>query len=251
MRLRQLGHGQSVKFFAPEDVHRRIEGTKKSEIRVSSEPLGSFDVLKWVITETCADLLHKTPHWLKQGTDYMNRRCAWDSFNSNSHQSVKTSELQRYWLQKEARTLPEMYVSAALQRADGADPTHPEADMSAISERVRGLGLTITSLPESRVEEEQEREVEIEVEREVQIERPPKTEPAAHSLHDDILRMVREGAIPSKSNALVCAFDAISKAIASPCEKSAWTDDILATLDFMTTVVGKNTERTSLSLSAQ
>lgn len=242
MRLRQLGHGQSVKFFAPEVVDRQICELRARHSSPLQEAIGAFDVLQWVIAETCTDLLHNAPHWLKQGIGYNNRRAAWDAFNSrcNNGFTPNVEELKTYWMQPEARSLSEMYWPDWTDGAEPTEPTHPDADMTAVVQRYRDLGFMTTAAVNARLEEEQEREVDVEVEREVIVERPPRTTPAKHSLDQDIVRMVRCGTIPTASGSLFPVFEAVGSLISSLSEKqrARWTHDILATRDFMTTVEG-------------
>ena len=239
MRLRQLGNGQSVKFFAPEDVDRQIRGARSADNSFTSKPIGAVDVLRWVIIETCADLLHNVPHWLKQGAEYQSRRCSWDAFNLDGNEREAVDEIEKYWLQPEARTLSDMYTPATPGTIHSTGPTHPNADMSRISERCQELGLTVTPLRNSRLDEEQEREVDVEVECEMQVERPPNACPAAHSLHDDLRSLVRDGVIPGDSAAFIPAFDAIAKLTQHPRPREAtWTRGVLATPDYLKTVVG-------------
>jgi hypothetical protein len=237
MRLRQLGNGQSVKFFAPEDVDRQIREGRTADDLLAGKPIGAVDVLRWVIIETCADLLHNVPHWLKQGVDYQSRRCSWDAFNLDGGKGEAADDIAKYWLQPEARALSDMYAPATPGTIHYTGPTHPNADMSRISKRCRELGLTVTSLRNSRLDEEQEREVDVEVECEMQVERPPNASPAAHSLHKDLLSLVSNGVVPGDSAAFIPVFDAIASLTQHPLE-TAWTRDLLATPDFLKTVIG-------------
>lgn len=158
MRLRQLGHCQSVKFFAPEIVDRQIQEMRSQDTSPPLEPPGSFDVLRWVIAETCADLLHNVPHWLKQGVDYENRRSAWNDYNQEGDDGAPfdLGVLKRYWVQPEAKTLSGMYWRPVGEAADLIGPAHPNADIPTIVQRYHDLGLVATSAPDTRLEEEQE-----------------------------------------------------------------------------------------------
>lgn len=236
MRLRQLGNGQSVKFFAPEDVDQQIRGVRSADDSLVGKPIGAVDVLRWVIIETCADLLHNVPHWLNQGVEYQSRRCSWDALNLDGSEGEAVDEIEKYWLQPEARALSDMYAPATPGTIHSTGPTHPNADMSRISERCQELGLTVTPLRNSRLDEEQEREVDVEVECEMQVEPPPNARPAAHSLHDDLRSLVRNGVVPGGSAALVPVFDAIANITRRPRE-AAWTRDLLATPDYLKTVI--------------
>src|ERR1700733_12618286 len=107
MRMRRLGKGQTVKYFAPMDIDRKIKAAREQFGDFSSNSLGAVDVLRWVIGETCSDLANSVPHWISQGLDYQNRKRAWEAFVSSDGDHV--DELKEYWLQQEAKSLQEMY----------------------------------------------------------------------------------------------------------------------------------------------
>ncbi|KAJ3858551.1 hypothetical protein EV359DRAFT_3498, partial [Lentinula novae-zelandiae] len=66
MRLRQLGHGQSVLFFAPLEIARTIRAdADKSD----GDTIEVIDILRWAMLRTCEDIEHHIPHWVQQGVD--------------------------------------------------------------------------------------------------------------------------------------------------------------------------------------
>ena len=215
--MRKLGHGQSLLFIAPQEVDRKIrEAADKS----SSDVVRSPDILRWVMQETCTDIQHHTPHWCQQGIDYLRRKEAWSKFCSST--TTNTSILQHSWLQPESRTLEYMYGIWESSKLTSAISTHPE-----IQERCRKLG--VTSIEDTRMEEEQEREVIHEIERERQVERPPKAKPAVHHIHERVREFIRTG----KIQGIMSPFFQIHIAAKNP---SAWSRNLLLTQDFQTTI---------------
>jgi hypothetical protein len=53
MRMRKLGHGQSIMFFAPPEVDRSIRLVSNKRV---AEDIHVSDILVWAMTETCSDI---------------------------------------------------------------------------------------------------------------------------------------------------------------------------------------------------
>jgi len=224
MRMRQLGKGHSVMFFAPGEVDRRIRDLRPSQMA----PVRVPDVLRWAMHETCEDIRHHLPQWAQQGLDHNKRFAAYKEYKSPED----LENLQSSWLQRESRTVEEMYG------ATPGDITSPEmCSVPSIRERIARLG--VTKLVDVRMAEEQEREVGHEVEQERQVERPPKAQPASHVIHKDILKFVSTGNLPWSSShisPLLAPLD-MAEALNSATE---WSPSPLATADFITTIRGSN-----------
>jgi hypothetical protein len=229
MRMRQLGKGHSVMFFAPGEVDRRIRN--RIPRRVASDGrIQVIDVLRWAMRETCEDIRHHLPYWAQQGLDHHKRYAAYTEHKSTGDLEV----LKNAWLQRESRTLEEMYLVTQ------GDTTSPEMySVPSIRERIEQLG--VTKLVDVRMTEEQEREVDHEVEQERQVERPPKAQPASHVIREDIHEFVRTGNLPRSSlhiSQLLAPLD-MAEALNSTTE---WSPTPLATADFITTIRGSNSK---------
>jgi len=221
MRMRKLGHGQSVVFCAPPEVDRRIRETE------SIDPLclvKVVDVLSWVMSNTCTDIEHHIPHWVQQGIDFHKRQSGDAAFTS-SDSDVEI--LKESWLQPAARSLEEMYGLAEVE------PSNSLNDIPSMRERLQTLG--VETVRDAHMEEEQEREVSHEFEQEQQLERPPRVLPAEHHLDEGVRNFVRQGTIPINSNVflpLMAPLRSESDALSPP---NPWSRRLLATRDFMTT----------------
>jgi hypothetical protein len=229
MRMRQLGKGHSVIFFAPGEVDRRIRSLIPA--RTSSGDLCIRDVLRWAMHETCEDIRHHLPFWVLQGLDHKKRVEAY-----KEHSACGDLEFLRdAWLQPESRTLEEMYLNATRPAMDR------ELDgVPSIRERMERLG--IMELVNVRIAEEQEREVNHEVEWERQVERPPKAEPADHVIRSDIRKFVETGKLPESSphiSRLLVPIN-MAKTLDSTTE---WSPSPLTTTDFTTTVLNSHGAR--------
>jgi len=224
--MRQLGKGHSVMFFAPGEVDRRIRSLFPNG-RASKGCIHVVDVLRWAMHETCEDIGHHLPFWAQQGLDHHKRFAAYENHDAAGSLEV----LRGAWLQRESRTLEEMYS------VPPCSSVNPEINsVPTLIQRIEQLG--ITKLIDVRIAEEQEREVNHEVEFERQVERPLRVQPAKHILCREIRTFVETGdplAFP-RMPLLLNPID-MANALESTTE---WSPSPLATNDFVITVLGSN-----------
>ncbi|KAF7350232.1 hypothetical protein MVEN_01326600 [Mycena venus] len=221
MRMRQLGQGQSVMFFAPPEVDRniRIHCKLNNDSHISSE-----NIIQWVMLETISSIGQFVPHWAKQGVSYKNRHAAWSQYvQENSPSSVEG--LRSTWVEKEARTLQEMY-----DFGHSSTQRHRVFDIPDMANRLDEMGFS--QIVEASNDEEQEREVAHEVERERQVERPPPATPLSHNLHPDVRQLIRTGVVQRNSPAFVSPFSTFTALD----KNGAWSSRMLATRDFTSTI---------------
>ncbi|KAG1750324.1 uncharacterized protein EDB91DRAFT_1234945 [Suillus paluster] len=189
MRMRKLGNGHSVMFFAPTEVDRSIRSATQ---KANTDCVDVADILYWAMRETCLDIQMRASHWAQQGSDFSTRHSAWIQFSHAPTTSIST--LETAWLQPEERSLEDLYAPrSSLQLSQVCDPD--------VQKKCEELGVLLA--PERSMDEEQEREIVHEVERERQVERPPRVEPAAHELHAHVLQFVQTGQIPAGSSAFI------------------------------------------------
>ena len=225
MRMRKLGQGHSVMFFAPPEIDRRICSLAAKD----SEFITTVNVLHWVIQETWSDIRRWAPHWAQQGMTHKSQHEALSQFLRNE---LTADQLATSWLQPEIKSLADLY----------APRHHPNTACSmkldvGIHQRCKSLG--VSSLPDARLEEEQERQVSREVERERETERPPVAKPADHSLHPDVIEFVRTGVLRLQPHgtAFCPVFTTLTNTSAATGEPRVWSPYILATADFCNTIV--------------
>ncbi|KAF8443938.1 hypothetical protein L210DRAFT_3643514 [Boletus edulis BED1] len=234
MRMRKLGHGHSVMFFAPPDVDRNIRATVAKmdpDARVTT-----VDVLCWAIHETWTHIQHQAPHWARQGMDHRMRSDAWSHFANGKLTQEKLADA---WLQPELKSLANLYAPCETKTMSSLSVLD-----SDIRQRCKDLG--ILSLPKAQMEEEQEREVCREQEREREVELPPWAEPAQHFLHPDVVSLVRTGVIPPlhSGSAFQPVFTTLEKSSAATDEADVWSPFILATTDYYRTIEPESTSGT-------
>jgi hypothetical protein len=173
MRMRELGHGQSVALFVPFEIQRRIRALRgiheDGEIRVA-------DVLAWSIKETWHEARRLRPLWLVQGRRQEHQRRLWSQADKGDYYELSSATAKQF-LEPESLTLRERY--------------HPECGEGTVA--VEG-------------EQERERLAEVEIYSKVSL---PKVEPLKPSLHPDVEMFVKTGQIPHGSAAFLPAFDAL------------------------------------------
>jgi hypothetical protein len=222
MRMRKLGNGHSVMFFAPTEVDRSIRSATQ---KVDTDDIDVADILHWAMLETCLDIQMRAFHWVQQGSDFNTRRSAWTTFSRAPATSKST--LESAWLQPDERSLEDMYAPHSPSQVSHVC----NAD---IRRKCEELGVLMG--PERSMDEEQEREVVHEIEKERQVHRPPKLKPAAQDLHADVRRFVKTGRIPTRSTAFIPAISSLVDTTAKFHEADQWAHNILVTRDFARTV---------------
>ena len=225
--MRQLGKGHSVMFFAPGEVDRRIRSRIPRQV-ASDGRVQVIDVLRWAMQESCEDIRRHLPYWAQQGLDHHKRYVAYMEHRSTEDLKV----LKNAWLQRESRTLEEMYwVMPGVAM-------NPEINgFPALNERIKQLG--VTRLVDARIAEEQEREMDHEKEQERHIERPQKVEPAHHVIHPDVREFIYTGNLPRSSSHISRLLAPLDMANALNLA-TEWSPSPLATADFITTIRDSN-----------
>ncbi|KIO03173.1 hypothetical protein M404DRAFT_146433 [Pisolithus tinctorius Marx 270] len=217
MRMRKLGHGHSVIFFAPLDVDRNIRDAAR---RSDGDTIHPSDILLWAMGETCMEIQNSAPYWAQQGRDHAFRYRAWSEFCSGK---ITAQKLAVTWRQPDAKTLEELYVPSS----PGVQSRPP---IPAIDQQCQMLGVSSSTV--SSMNEEQEREIVHEMERETQIERPPPATPARHQVSADVRHFARTGMITSCSQAFIPMFNSFRDTTISAQKKNVWSPHILVTSDY-------------------
>ncbi|KAI5986445.1 hypothetical protein F5J12DRAFT_923023 [Pisolithus orientalis] len=224
MRMRKLGHGHSVVFFAPLDVDRNIRDAAR---RSDGDTIHPSDILLWAMGETCMEIQNSAPYWAQQGRDHAFRYRAWSKFCSGE---ITAQELAVTWRQPDAKTLEELYMPSGPE-------VQSEPPIAAIDRQCQALGVSSSTV--SNMNEEQEREIVHEMERETQTERPPPATPARHQVSADVRHFVRTGMITPYSQAFLPMFNSFRDATTPAQEENVWSQYILTTSDYCSVVEGR------------
>ncbi|KAL8827109.1 MAG: hypothetical protein Q9170_007144 [Blastenia crenularia] len=215
MRLRQLGHGQSLMFVAPPEVHQEI-----AKNTPEMEPNG-LHVIKWALEQSCMQIERNQPLWITQGLNYYRRREAMEQISNGlltltenpmtEAGALSIQDSGQQVVEHEAQSLRDLYAPEAMRE---------EKELSLVSSSRLKSDSNIKEMVElwdkidpqatrgAQIFEEHEREVAQEVEQETQIERPPKATPEIRKLDPRI-----RAYICSATSATFVHFVPVSQAI--------------------------------------
>ncbi|KAI0880451.1 uncharacterized protein GGS22DRAFT_84023 [Annulohypoxylon maeteangense] len=212
MRLRQLGTTQSVAFFAPPEVNQSIRDLCG---KVDSEWINSYDVIRWLISNTCDGIEQLQPLYYSQGTDYCNRMQAAEDFPNflvdDDHRAAFINAIKH----KERQTLQQLYGPQSRAKVDASAKTNPKIAGFAkeLESRKKNFQDTGQAVHASALQEvEQEREMENEVEAVRQVKKPlPYTPHKFPGLHRDLETFARTGRIPAGSDHFIHILRALAR----------------------------------------
>lgn len=214
MRMRNLGHGQSIMCFAPPEVNNSI-------LKLVQKPASQIDisyVIEWTLEQTCRHIDQERALWASRGLNYTKRRLAKDRLllDAGSEDSEKIVHcdgvggfLDRV-KDRETLSLQEMYFDSKDKAADLPYGFQDDLDDST-AQKIISVWRKLDNATQqaSPLQEEQEREVAHEIEQERQVQRPRKIEPRKHSVHEVIRTFVRNGWLPSKRTGFEPVFESL------------------------------------------
>ncbi|OKL56628.1 hypothetical protein UA08_08214 [Talaromyces atroroseus] len=225
MRMRKLGHGQSVVFCVPDEIQYKI---REQTGKVSPEKIDVSDVLSWAIRGTWEDTKKSIPLWAAQGERFVSHARLWDEIAGHSAMS---SEQAKSFLEEEAQSLEQRYQPG--WKTDRPDPSEKLQGDSIYSEIVSQCKeFHVIAHHSARMNEEQERELSPEVQQERQVQKPPRADPAKHYVHSDLKRFITSGILLDTSSAFRPAFEALARTSAAEFPR-----DLFVTADFCETII--------------
>ncbi|KAK7975570.1 hypothetical protein PG989_014033 [Apiospora arundinis] len=197
MRMRKLGKGQSVIFFVPNEIQKKINAVRP----LHNAPVQVCDVLCWSIAETWADTRRSVALWAQQGLRHQRQEAIWEReiklSTVNDISSVDGDIIEGYF-EEEGMSLKQRY-SPSIKEAGNVlleqlgDPglSGRSAQIGCIQAKCTQLG--VTNFVASSLQEEQERELACQIEEERNVQNPGTVQPLKHGMHDKIERMIAEG----------------------------------------------------------
>ncbi|KAJ3494454.1 hypothetical protein NLG97_g4066 [Lecanicillium saksenae] len=234
MRMRKLGHGQSVVFCAPKEI--RLESN-------AQEPT-VLEVLEWAVRGTWEDAARSLSLWAAQGRRHSRQSKLWDTYRDGTADLSMSREHAKKFMEDEAMSIEARYGPIA---RGGSSITAASHDSDPITLRFNDFVLENISL--SVLSEEQERELSPEVEREREVQRAESATPAVHYLHPDIEAYIWSGLIGTSSEAYQPAFLSLPKTIAAKHRDGiSFPRNIMASRDFARTVMGQGSGNTQRSV---
>jgi hypothetical protein len=213
MRLRQLGTTQAIVFFAPPEVHQSILDLRKKKF---GDTVDSFDVICWLLEQTCSGIEQLQPLYYSQGVDFCRRAQGaidYSNFLEDSDQrKLYLGSIRRF----EQQTLEQLYgLNQKTKSITGFGTLFPEIDrfLKDLNTRRKGFQDTGDAVHSSALQEvEQEREVAYEVENVREIEKPLHYAPLSFSgVHKDIVSFVKTGRLAADSGGYEQAFAALRR----------------------------------------
>ncbi|KAK7677682.1 hypothetical protein QCA50_019373 [Cerrena zonata] len=228
MRMRKLGHSQSLVFCAPPEIDRRLREIRElsPDTKADTTPEVS-DIIVWAILETFSETERYIPLWAQQGVDHDRRQKAYSRYFISSG----VGALRDAWRQRESKPLEELY---GMEVPSFGDTEHLAFQLPEIGDRLNTFG--ITKLSETGLGEEQEREVSQEVEQEREVERPPKVVPAKPVLHEVVKKFILTGGLDTTSRYIIPAVDLLPSSTAQDTLRRTWATGLYVTRDFTTTI---------------
>ncbi|KAH3956582.1 hypothetical protein HBH98_241660 [Parastagonospora nodorum] len=228
MRMRKLGHGQSVALILPEEIATKICERTRND---GDEDISVKDVILWCIAESWINLRRSMTSWGIQGHRYETTKHLLNGENTTVEEAKK-------FLEPEAQSIEARY-RPNVQDLDGKVRLGTwDISSEAIAQIVKQLKeFGVMGFSNADADEEQERELAPEKEEERQAERPKKMAAAEHKVHPDIQDLVNTGKILPHHTTFKPAFQTLdSTSAARLFDLSQLPVDLLVTEDFKRTI---------------
>lgn len=242
MRLRMLGKGHTVCFYASNEAHNMI-----SKI---SDKIGSLEVIKWTISNTLNQTVDSFLNWAIQGLCFLKRNSLYEQFKFDKDSLTYAQE----YIEKEILDLKSLYepdrvehkisdiIFKKIELLDGyfRKSKTAEEKVKKIQENIQFCVKDIKRFSQL-LDVEKEMEFEVEQEEEREIYRPDSITPAKNFIDEDAKYFAKTGQVRnSKAFRKFTESFSISTILDPEIQPNAWTSDILVTRDFTETVIMKN-----------
>ena len=241
MRLRQLATSQSVVFFAPPEVHQCILDLRNKK---PGDYIDSYDVICWLLKQTCDGIEQLQPLYYSQGADFCRRI---EAAYSNPKFLEDTTQREMYVTalrQSEQQTLKQLYEPKTRSKtATKFAPSSPgiAAFWNKLQLLRKGFQDTGNAVHGSALQEvEQEREIAYEVEAVRQVQKPVHFSPHSFSgIHNDIVSFVKTGRLAADSGGYEQAFVTLRRTAVGhryEVSKDATASKLYVSMEFTRTV---------------
>mmetsp|Transcript_54426 Transcript_54426/g.176044 ORF Transcript_54426/g.176044 Transcript_54426/m.176044 type:complete len:661 (-) Transcript_54426:72-2054(-) len=248
MRMRQLGQGHTVSFYASLEVHLHLE---KWRSRINSPELSKKSrclkhlpaILSWCVSNTCVATCDQLPYFAPQGASHVRKQRA------HVQSAADVATLATACAEREVLSLREMYshsrIEELLPKIAGARliaSLGPEANSSSCvgSQLIKQIRARVQALaPHARrhaslLQEEQEKELEQELEEERQLERPPSAEPMKPQVTPGLKRLVQTGIWVDTDEFF--PLNGALKGTSFVAHTQQWGEEVFVTSEFVSTV---------------
>ena len=261
MRMRLLGAGHTVCFFAAHEVNVQIK-----RLLPSNQQIGVHEVIEWAVRNSVRSIRDGLAHWANAGLCYIRKKSARETLEKNTlFQSITPKRFQDTRFGElsdsdELTTLQAVYGDLHSQisiheligrNASSIFRTRVQNSTVDSAKYIEGLsiqlnsGQTLKRIYEHWIEyantssqtsaslcEQQERELEVqqEVQQQRQVERPGRAHPENPELSPAVQEFIRSGRLSAQFPDLPRAFD--NTAIAQIVQMGAWNPNIRVSRDF-------------------
>ena len=247
MRLRQLGSTQSITLFAPPEVHQSILDLCNKK---HGDHLDSFDVICWLLEQTCSGNEQLQQLHLAQGADFCRRTyAAWEHSEFLTDSKHRTAYLQ-VLRQPEQQTLEQLYKPECDSEYNITTESLSlglDVFMEELMLRQKDSHANSNKIHSSALEEvEQEREVAVEIEEVRQAQKPKDFKPLTFpGLNPTITHFTKTGelAIPHGCDHAFMALRRTELSLKYEISESTASSRLYASAEFMRTVQLKKGRR--------
>lgn len=213
MRLRQLATTQSIVFVASPEVDQSIRDHRKKK---SHDLIDSYDVICWLLEQTCSNIEQIQPLFFSHGIDFCRRTQAALNNPEFLINAGQRDDYLRVLRQVERQTLVQLYMPRSKSKTSkNPGPFSPDISkfMTELNARRKGFKDTGIAVHGSTLQEvEQEREVAFEVEAIREVQKPTHYLPLLFSkVHKDILGFVKTGRLAAGYGGYEHAFIALRR----------------------------------------
>ncbi|KAJ3086282.1 hypothetical protein HK102_013328 [Quaeritorhiza haematococci] len=254
MRMRMLGQGHTLSFWASAEVHNIISSSTTGVVH-------SRDVMRWAIDTSCSVAQDGFLYWGVQGIGFCRRDASQRllfsqgaqaknnqiTFGNNCTEVEVTDLEQLYGKQRTEEHLGEI-ISAhhGLVKTDCLATTHPD-HVSIVKDIFSTVGTEViqkcsTYVPIAKryaqlLGEEQEKELEQELEEIRQVQRPGSETPYMPTLPEALVRLAMFDELNLLSGEFLPLPDALQHTTLWPLvEVAAWSSKIFVTRNFVTVI---------------
>ncbi|PYH42617.1 uncharacterized protein BP01DRAFT_404617 [Aspergillus saccharolyticus JOP 1030-1] len=241
MRLRKLGHGQSVTFCVPKEIEAKLFTLTGTHDRTGADV---SDILLWAISETWIDMQRSISLWATQGARFEHQCALWSMVQREGDETRMSQNHSIRFLEPESQSLVNRYGPRPATLPFLRQGWEESKNMRRILDRYNEFcGANHRAVDLS---EEQERELAPEFEEERQLQRPGPVDPECHSLDPDLLSFITSGKLIKDSKSYLPAFELRETSAAAHLDVSEFPSGLYVTQDFARTVIRSKKNRFEL-----
>ena len=192
MRLRKLGHGQSIMFLAPPEVHQSILEVVK---RGHGTNLDVSDVIEWSLEQSCLNIEQCQPLHVMQGLSHYERLDKMEKFRIEYTSSSVAQQTIDNFREEEQQSLSDLYAPSPMKTVHASLFGRFKGSANENANHLLRVWEELDPSTSHNVsaQEEHERELAQEVEEEVQIERPGQKTPMVPQMDERLFQFIKSG----------------------------------------------------------